>query len=231
MAPIRKRTALRARVAKSPINAISKPRSGHVLRTAISTDSLTDAWRTSKKDKRSIKHNTLMAKVRDAGVKKHKRRRPGKKLKADVAGLADALPDISDMPERSATATEDEEGWEGLSDDGEAGHSAMDVESAGLRKARRRRRPEGEGKMVMKSLKHRPGAMKRKRAMEVVQMERFQRNLAQLAGGQQVAEATHSQGSEPAGNVQEQARHADRWAALRSFIGGTMEKDKAFAKV
>ncbi|KAF2764585.1 hypothetical protein EJ03DRAFT_281810 [Teratosphaeria nubilosa] len=151
----------------------------------------------NKKDKRAIRHNALLAKVRDGGVQKRalKRRRPAKKLKTDVGDLADALPDV-----------DTEEG------------------------ARRRRAAGGDGKMVMRSLKHRPGAMKRKRKMEQSEMERFGKNLAQMVGQEQVRVkegATKQGGDAPAVASSSQV---DRWAALRKFIGGTMQKDKAFAR-
>ena len=152
-----------------------------------------------------MKHNVLMNKVRDGGVsKKVRRRRPGKKMEA-VEGLgkslAEALPDLDD----------DEDEWEGVSGDEADGGS--------------RRK---EGKMVMKSLKHRPGAMKRKRVMEERERERFGRNLAQLVGGGKEEGGGGEGGGR--GEVKGGASQADRWAALRQFIGGSMEKDTAFAK-
>lgn len=87
-----------------------------------------------------------------------------------LGGLRDALPDVED-------ADEGEE-WEGLSDD-----DGM-AESCGVGKNKRRRRAEGEGKIKMRSLKHRPGAMKRKQVLEKKEQERFARNLAQLAGNE-----------------------------------------------
>lgn len=127
------------------------------------------------------------------------------------ASLADALPEL------------DEDEWEGVDEDDEEG-------VGGGEKVRRRKGQEG--KMVMKSLKHRPGAMKRKRVMEERERERFGRNLAQLVGGSGNeeggggAEKTGGGGGNAAGGPSQ----ADRWAALRQFIGGSMEKDRAFAK-
>lgn len=179
-----------------------------------------------------MKHNVLINKVRDGGIRKGegksavRRRRPGRKIEA-VEGLGSSLGDA--LPELDDDDAEEDE-WEGVSEDGEdEGMSGM--QSAGLRK-RRRRRQEGEGKMVMKSLKHRPGAMKRKRAMEGREMERFGRNLAQLVGSGEARPAAKASsvgaGGGDAGGPS--ASQADRWAALRQFIGGSMEKDKAFAK-
>ena len=84
--------------------------------------------------------------------------------------------------------------------------------------------------MVMTSLKHRPGAMKRKRAMEGREMERFGKNLAQLVGSGEAQAAGGASTANTSGDGAAGASQADRWAALRQFIGGSMEKDKAFNK-
>ena len=122
MAPTRKRTSLRAKsasktnstphAAKSPRDAISHPNSTFVppAHIAASLKPKADgyveydpeaAWRTSKKDKRAMKHSVLMNKVRDAGVRKSKPRRPNNKLKTDLESLADALPEIEGMADES----------------------------------------------------------------------------------------------------------------------------------
>lgn len=259
MAPTRKRTSLRAKsagktktqsqtpnihAAKSPRDAISHPNSTFVPPAYI-TDSLKPkadgyvdydedaAWRTSKKDKRAMKHSVLMNKVRDAGVRKQKPRRPNKKLKTDLESLADALPELEGMVS-SGSGEEDE--WEGVEsgdeDNGEG--MAVDGMGEGLRKRRRRvKKSNGEGKMEMKSLKHKPGAMKRKRALEGKEMERFGKNLAQLVGSVQRGGDVKGAGSAQKGDgaaAPAVAAQADRWAALRGFIGGSMEQNPAFVK-
>jgi hypothetical protein len=62
-----------------------------------------------------------------------------------------------------------------------------------------------------KSLKSRPGAMKRKEKLNKAEMQRFNQNLAQLAGT----------GAGTAVN--------DRWAALKSHVQRTMEVKPEFA--
>lgn len=177
----------------------------------------------------------LMNKVRDAGVRKSKPRRPNNKLKTDLESLADALPEIEGMADESG---EDE--WEGVeSGDEEGGDATMAVDGGeGLRKRRRRvKKVPGEGKMEMKSLKHKPGAMKRKRVLEGREMERFGKNLAQLVGSVQRG-ADFKAGAAGTADVkkgdsavtQGQSAQADRWAALRGFIGGSMEQNPAFVK-
>lgn len=176
-----------------------------------------------------------MNKVRDAGVRKSKPRRPNNKLKADLEGLADALPEIEGMAgDGSESGSGDE--WEGVESE-EEGAMAVD----GMRKRRRRVRKvgAGEGKMELKSLKHKPGAMKRKRALEARETERFGKNLAQLVGsvkkgsemktassGDQEGKAGQSDGEAQGGS----SAQADRWAALRGFIGGSMQQNPAFVK-
>jgi hypothetical protein len=125
-------------------------------------------------------------------------------------------------------------------EDGDAGMAVDGAE--GLRKRRRRvRKVPGEGKMEMKSLKHKPGAMKRKRVLEGREMERFGKNLAQLVGsvqrgGDVKAGAADGKAGAADGKKddtavgQGQSAQADRWAALRGFIGGSMEQNPAFVK-
>ncbi|KAH9827259.1 Ribosome biogenesis protein SLX9 [Teratosphaeria destructans] len=232
MAPIQTKHSRAVRSAKNPRGIYAPPSATDL--GASSTDfaeagpstAADDAFafsdkggfRVNKKDKRAIRHNALLAKVRDGGVQKRalKRRRPTKKLKTDVGDLADALPEVED----EAGAMDEDDDWEGISEQ----------EEEGTHKVRRRRRGiAGDGKMVMRSLKHRPGAMKRKRKMEQSEMERFGKNLAQMVGQEQMR--VREDAKEPDGDAPTVARssQADRWAALRKFIGGTMQKDRAFA--
>ncbi|SMQ52784.1 unnamed protein product [Zymoseptoria tritici ST99CH_3D7] len=245
MAPIRpaKRSSIRARASKS---TSTDPRGKYAPPTATDTYSEPDAaalksslkptnsntshlqdanWRLNKKDKRTVKHNALLNKVRDAGIAKGgagkktlKRRRPGKKLVTTMDGLADALPSASE------DEGEDEDEWEGLDDAEE-----MQLDGTTATKKRRRRKvkvSESEGKMVMKSLKHKPGAARRKAVMEGKERERFGRNLAAMVGT-----TTSGKENQGAGEVDKAVESQKaKWAALRDFIGGTMEKDKAFAK-
>lgn len=257
MAPIRKRTALRTRAersAKDPRGIYAPPAADTAttgpspadLHTGPSTSNSSlkrtsptafgfddDAgFKVNKKDKRTIRHNVLLAKVQDArvGKKQLKRRRPGKKLKADLGGLADALPEVeTSITAASAESADDDEGSEGISEDEQDAMAGVE----GLRKAKRRRKVAGgDGTMAMKSLRHRPGAMKRKRKMEQGEIARFGRNLAQMVGRQEGKVA--ADGAAAGTTVPAQAQAAagasqtERWKALRSFIGGTMEMDKAF---
>ncbi|KEQ58647.1 uncharacterized protein M437DRAFT_58908, partial [Aureobasidium melanogenum CBS 110374] len=75
---------------------------------------------------------------------------------------------------------------------------------------------EDDGKMKLKTLKSRPGAMKRKQKMEESEKERFGKNLASMSVPTQAA--PDASGS------------ANRWAALRGFIGQTLEQNPGFVK-
>lgn len=94
-------------------------------------------------------------------------------------------------------------------------------------------RPE-EGKIRHRSLRSRPGALKRKEKVVKGEMERFGRNLAQLAAlekkeeqkmevdGRQVQTGTQAAPAPATATT-------NRWAALRGFIASTMEQNPAFA--
>ncbi|KAF9884654.1 hypothetical protein FE257_001407 [Aspergillus nanangensis] len=138
---------------------------------------LNDAFPTTKKDKRTIKHAGLISKIEKSSQKTTKRRRASKKLVANLDSLADALPE---------TETE-------MND------------------------PSNQTKTIkQKTLKHKPGAMKRKEKLESVERDRFAKNMAQMST---IQATTPEPGNEEASN---------RWAALRSFISLTMEQQPAF---
>lgn len=70
-----------------------------------------------------------------------------------------------------------------------------------------------------KTLKHKPGALKRKQQIEKMERDRFAKNMAQLSG-------VDSAGG-PEANA-EQASTSNRWAALRNFVLQTMEQQPVF---
>ena len=83
-APIKKRTTARAksaRAARPSTTSLSKP-----------TDDIS-AFPSSKRDKLKIKHSSFVSKIEKSSAKTQKRRRPNKKLVANLESLADALPD------------------------------------------------------------------------------------------------------------------------------------------
>jgi hypothetical protein len=73
-----------------------------------------------------------------------------------------------------------------------------------------------------KSLKHRPGAMKRKAKLDQLERDRFAKNMAQMTAGL-------GSSSQPVGTAMEgKAPTSSRWAALRSFIANTMDQNPEF---
>jgi hypothetical protein len=145
-----------------------------------------DDFRTTKKDKRLIKHSVFVNKVAKSQKKTPKRRRPSKKLVANLDSLADALPDADDeIPSDVAN-------------------------QANI--------------ITHKTLKHRPGAMKRKEKMEKLERDRFIKNMAQMSAIEQAAPKL--QENQPTST--ESSSTSNRWAALRGFISQTMDHQPAF---
>lgn len=97
-----------------------------------------------------------------------------------------------------------------------------------------------QGRVRHRSLKSRPGALKRKERVVRAEMERFGRSLASMSGAAAAEEkqATVQQGGQPGGEAMETetqqqqqqpaAPAASRWAALRGQISKTMEQNPAF---
>ena len=110
----------------------------------------------------------------------------------------------------------------------------LDEEDAGAMDAEQARL----GRVRHKSLRTRPGALKRKEKLVKGEMERFGRSLAQLANVSSSAAAAGSGGEgekmqteagQGQGQTQtETAGTSSRWAALRGFISATMEQNPAF---
>lgn len=72
-----------------------------------------------------------------------------------------------------------------------------------------------------KTLRHKPGAMKRKQHIENLERDRFGKNMAQLSN----LDAASAAG--PAANA-DQGSTSNRWAALRNFVSQTMEQQPVF---
>ncbi|GAB1310739.1 Ribosome biogenesis protein SLX9 [Madurella fahalii] len=195
-----------------------------------------DGFINSKRDKRLIKHSAFVSRITkpkasSSSAATHpgrKRRRPSKKLVATLESLGDALDDI-----KEAMDAADEE---------EAAKGGMAVT---------------EGKIRHKSLKSRPGALRRKEKVVRGEMERFGRSLAQLSGisgenastgdgggggggggggdaaveGKEMDTEMAAAGGEGGKRTQAQptsSATSNRWAALRGFISATMEQNPAF---
>jgi hypothetical protein len=189
-----------ARPAKSILKSSSKPTIAPKSKSKpAATESL---FPNNKADKRRIKHANFISKVNKTSTAASKnakrRRRPNKKLVATLDSIADALPDASDSP-----ASE------------EAGEGAVKISNGAdvvdqVNVIRR------------KSMKSKPGALKRKQALDNQERARWAKNLAQLSAPDARMSAgsndTDAAAAPVAGSTQ------DRWAALRGFIGQTLER-------
>lgn len=94
--------------------------------------------------------------------------------------------------------------------------------------------PDSSGNVIrQKTLRHKPGAQKRRQKLEKVERDRFASNMAQMAGmprAEQTDQTGQTEQTEQTGQTGQtsQTDHqsdgtATRWAALRSFISQTME--------
>ncbi|KAI0164897.1 ribosome biogenesis protein SLX9-domain-containing protein [Xylariaceae sp. FL1272] len=161
-----------------------------------------DGFTSTKKDKRTMKHSVFVSRIEKANRKPLKRRRPSKKLVTNLESLADALPDLLANGE-----TEE-----------------------GLKQLR-------EGKIRHKSLKSGGGALKKKEKIVRGEMNRFGQSLsrlnavgAQAAAGAEAAAQTGQVDLRTQAQAQNSASTASRFAALRGFIGQTMEQHPAFVR-
>ncbi|KAB8233464.1 FAM207/SLX9 family protein [Aspergillus alliaceus] len=158
------------------------PASGRGALPSSKSNLFENDFRTSKKDKRQIKHAALMSKIEKNSQKTTKRRRASKKLVANLESLADALPE-----------TEVE-----MND------------------------PSNQVNVIkQKTLKHKPGAMKRRQRLEQTERDRFAKNMAQLSNIEVTAPPNAESDTQTGSS-------SNRWAALRSFISQTMEQQPAF---
>ncbi|PWW73709.1 hypothetical protein C7212DRAFT_332725, partial [Tuber magnatum] len=143
-----------------------------------------------KKTRQSIKHSLFVNKIEKSSTPSARSRR--RKAKAAQNSLITGLESLADaLP--SGTL-----------------HESVNFTSAS---SKAKGRGEGEG-VGRKSMKSRPGAMKKKERVVKSECERFGKNLAIMQNGA-IAGATGGGGG-------------GTWAALRGFIEGTMEKKEEF---
>lgn len=93
-----------------------------------------------------------------------------------------------------------------------------------------------DGKIRHRSLKTRPGALKKKEKLVRGEMDRFASNWARLADApadapeDKMQDASDKTDAAPSASGTSAApATANRWAALRGFISATMEQNPAFA--
>ncbi|KAL2107306.1 hypothetical protein VUR80DRAFT_5419 [Thermomyces stellatus] len=91
---------------------------------------------------------------------------------------------------------------------------------------------EEKGKVKQRSLRSRPGALKRKERIVRGEMERFGESMARLVSGGGAEGGLGGGRKEEKGEGKERTANStgNRWAALRGYISATMEQDPAFAK-
>ena len=78
------------------------------------------------------------------------------------------------------------------------------------------------------TLRHKPGAQKRRQKLEKLERDRFASNMAQMASKSAVSAASAASAESAKTADPAAAGTADRWAALRSFISQTMEHQPVF---
>ena len=82
----------------------------------------------------------------------------------------------------------------------------------------------GDARIRHKSLKSRPGAMKKKDKLEKLEVERFNKNMAQMA--QHNGASGHSVFiSDDFQLARGTANGPNKWAALRGFITSTLDRN------
>ncbi|KAF2218641.1 ribosome biogenesis protein SLX9-domain-containing protein [Elsinoe ampelina] len=218
MAPIRKnaRTRMRAKAAPKTSDSTAKNarlRDSAELEVGIGPDdSPFSSFGTNKKDRQRMRHSALLHRISKTapGAQVKKRRRPSKKLAADLDGLLGALPDV---PDATQAGNDEADEWEGISDDEDESSVKLPGDLGRIARVRRRK-GNTTAKMEMKSIKSRPGAMKKKAQLEMAEKDRFAKNMAQMAP------SIHGDGA--------QVQSADRWSSLRAFIGQTMQQSPLF---
>ncbi|KAF4552427.1 Hypothetical protein D9617_10g074090 [Elsinoe fawcettii] len=218
MAPVRKndRARMRAKATPKSVNSAVQNNFSSTTEEHDVVDNLDasdfPSFAANKKDKQRMRHSALLHRIAKTapGSKVKKRRRPSKKLAADLDGLLGALPDVE---AQVSTGDGDEDEWEGISGDEEDTSIGLRGELSQIANIRKpKRKTTSAPKMEMKSIKSRPGAMKRKANLERSEKDRFARNMAQMAPSTQNTDIAS----------------ADRWSSLRSFIGQTMQQSPLF---
>ncbi|CAG7920493.1 unnamed protein product [Penicillium olsonii] len=141
-----------------------------------------DDFRTSKKDKRTIKRAALVSKIEKNSQKTPKRRRASKKLVANLESLADALPEAAEENDAVSQANV----------------------------------------IKQKTLRPKPGALKRRERLEKLERDRFNKNLTEMSN------ITKPTAAPATGETTQSNPTASRWSALRNFISQTMEQQPVF---
>ncbi|KAJ2900504.1 uncharacterized protein MKZ38_002409 [Zalerion maritima] len=202
-----KRRSMRARALGVSTSA------GDAASIAHSVPSAPPASSSSKKAKRIAKHNALVSRIRKTAPfgksAVQKRRRPNKKLASNLSSLLDVLPSLD-------KGDEDGDGSGPSAYNG--GNGAEDLQSRIIRDL-----------LKHKSLKIKPGALKKKEKIARWEMSEFGKNLAALQKVEEHAPIASQQSSLlPSQPNQATAPTANRWAELRKRISSAMDQNPAF---
>ncbi|KAK0730952.1 ribosome biogenesis protein SLX9-domain-containing protein, partial [Lasiosphaeris hirsuta] len=178
-----------------------------------------DGFLNTKRDKRTIKHSSFVSRI----AKTHPSASSTVKRRRPSKKLVATLESLGDVLDDISTE---------MKEQGVMGHEQA-----------------LQGKVRHKSLRSRPGALKRKERVVKGEMERFGRSLAQLTAVPEAAPATPATAAPAApgvvvvptktagsiesatqagGQVAQTSATSSRWAALRGFISATMEQNPAF---
>jgi hypothetical protein len=84
-------------------------------------------------------------------------------------------------------------------------------------------------KKEKKSLRSRPGAMKKKEMVERMERERFKKNMALMIAGT-ATQAAHGSSMASDGGLTTQNATNGRWAAIQAHIKQTMDQKEEFKK-
>jgi hypothetical protein len=81
----------------------------------------------------------------------------------------------------------------------------------------------GSAIITRASLKSRPGALKKRAALGRLEIERFNKNMTQLAGGRSCPPGTLSDRASAAAGPATEGERSQRWEALQGFIRATLD--------
>ncbi|KAK0734504.1 ribosome biogenesis protein SLX9-domain-containing protein [Lasiosphaeria miniovina] len=217
MAPTAPTAAAKKRVsARSKAQAAARsPTSAPATNTASTSSFRASVFSNSRRDKQIVKHSSFVSRIAKTPPQTHN----GSSIKRR-------------RPSKKLVATLESLG--DALDDITAGIAADDADAMDPEQAR-------QGKVRHKSLRSRPGALKRKEKVVRGEMERFGRSLAQLTALAEVKAAAPAASASSAitedmdtdvaagaGAAAVAPVTASRWAALRGFISATMEQNPSF---
>ncbi|KAH7134213.1 ribosome biogenesis protein SLX9-domain-containing protein [Dactylonectria macrodidyma] len=169
---------------------------------------VSDDFLSTKRDKRLIKHSSFVSKISSARISKAKRRRPSKKLKTNLDGLADALPELAEGEGQAELA-------------GKIKHKSLRSRKGALKKK----------EMVVRGEMDRFGvSMAKLTATPEVQQTQAPAGLKRDAHDDDDGDDDMDEQQDKAANTAPAPVPvtANRWAALRGYISATMEQNPAF---